>query len=773
SERGVYKTVDGGNTWSKSLFIDNNTGAVDLLLDPANPEILYAATWERERRAWNFSEGGPGSGVYKSTDGGETWKKLDMGKEFPTGQGAGRIGLTATLVNGKTILYASVDNQVRRPSEMKSESGLTKDQLRKMDPKTFLSLPEEEVKTYLRQYNFPEKYNYSYIRNQIEQGEISPIALVEYVEDANSLLFDTPVVGLQVYRSENNGKKWTRTHEGYLDNIYYSYGYYFGQIRVSDQDPDKIYILGVPIIKSDDGGKTFKGINGQNVHGDHHDLWINPDNDDHLILGNDGGINISYDDGTSWIKCNSPAVGQFYAIAVDMAKPFNVYGGLQDNGVWKGSHTNRESDRWHSSGHYPFEMILGGDGMEVAIDSRDNSTVYTGFQFGNYFRINTITGQRKRITPKHELGERPLRWNWQSPIHLSIHNEDILYFGANKLFRSLDKGNNFSAVSKDLTTGGRKGDVAFSTLTTIHESPLQFGLLYVGSDDGLVHMSPDGGNTWKNITDGLPENMWISKVYASAFKKSRVYISLNGYRWDNFTPMCYVSEDYGATWTRIAQELPLEPVNVIKEDPVNPDLLYIGTDHGLYISLDKGQTVMLMNNNLPAAPVHDLVVHPRDNKLVVGTHGRSIYLADARPIQQLTPENQNKPLMVFDIPNVRYSSQWGNLSWFSDTEPEISFVFYSANAGTVNIKIKNDEDGLLNEIKKEVKKGLNQITYDLTVNKMTPEQYSAFVNKGGTNQAAEIRIETAQNGKLYLYEGIYTVEITSGNNKVTAEFEIE
>lgn len=773
SERGIYKTLDGGKTWSKTLFIDNNTGAVDLLMDPANHDILYAATWERERRAWNFSEGGPGSGVYQSNDGGETWKKLNMGKEFPTGEGAGRIGLAATMMDGKTILYASVDNQDRRPSEMKAESGLTKDQLRRMDKKTFLSLDEEEVKTYLKQYNFPDKYNYPIIRNLIEKDEISPVALVEYVEDANSLLFDTPVVGLQVYRSDNNGKKWTRTHEGYLDNIYYSYGYYFGQIRVSDQDPDKIYILGVPIIKSDDGGKTFKGINGQNVHGDHHDLWINPDNDDHLILGNDGGINISYDDGATWIKCNSPAVGQFYAIAVDMAKPFNVYGGLQDNGVWMGPHTNRESDRWHSSGHYAYKMILGGDGMEVAIDNRDNTTVYTGFQFGNYFRINTANGQRKRITPKHELGERPLRWNWQSPVHLSRHNEDILYFGANKLFRSMDKGDSFMAISKDLTTGGKKGDVAFSTLTTIHESPLQFGLLYVGSDDGLVHMSPDGGNTWKNITNGLPEDMWISKVHASAFEKSRVYVSLNGYRWDNFTPMCYVSEDYGATWTRIAKELPLEPVNVIKEDPANPDLLYIGTDHGLYVTLDRGKTVMLMNNNLPAAPVHDLVVHPRDNKLVVGTHGRSIYLADVKPLQQLTPENQDKPLIAFDIPNVRYSGNWGNISWFRNTEPEISFVFYSSSSGKVNIQIKNDEDGLLNEFEKEVKKGLNHVTYELTINKMTPEQYSAFVNKGSTNERAEIRIEAAQNGKLYLYEGLYKVEIKSDTSTVSTEFEVE
>lgn len=772
-ERGIYKTEDGGKTWNRILFVNSNTGAVDLVIDPDDPQVLYAATWERERHAWDFSESGPGSGIYKTTDGGSNWVKIDMGKDFPAGPDAGRIGLDITSHDGHTVIYASVDHQGRRPADLEKEKGITKDQLRDMDKESFLQLEKTAVKIYLEDNNFPEEYSYEKIRKMIEKEEIKPIALVEYVEDANSLLFDTPVVGLQVFRSDNQGKSWKKTHEGYLEDIYYSYGYYFGQIRVSPVNPEKIYVMGVPVLKSEDGGQTFTGINGDNVHADHHELWINPANDKHLILGNDGGINISYDDGKNWIKCNSPAVGQFYAIAVDMEEPFNVYGGLQDNGVWKGPHNHRESNGWQQTGHYPYEMILGGDGMQIAIDTRDHTTVYTGFQFGNYFRLNTTTGETDYITPKHKLGERPLRWNWQSPVHLSIHNQDILYFGANRLFRSMARGENFEPISPDLTKGGKKGDVAFSTITTIHESPLQFGLLYAGTDDGQVHCSRDGGHSWQNITPGLPEDMWISRVVASAFELSRLYVSLNGYRWDNFTPMCYVSEDYGATWKRIASDLPLEPVNVIKEDPVNPDLLYIGTDHGLYVSLDRGKTIMLMNNNLPAVPVHDLVVHPRDKKLVVGTHGRSLYLADVSALQQLKADILTQNLFAFDISNKRYSSRWGGQSWYSETEPEMTIPFYGAENGIATIEISTDEGQLLYSFGYPSNKGLNYAKYDLSIDKISLSEYNKFVNKGNENKAREIEITRAANGKFYLYEGTYKVLIHLNGTRVEKTFEVE
>lgn len=400
-----------------------------------------------------------------------------------------------------------------------------------MTDEQFKDLKKEDLDTYLKDNRFPKKYSAAKVKSMFDAGKIKPMDLASYLENANSLLFDTPVIGAELYASDDGGQTWSKTHDDYLDAVYNSYGYYFGVVRVNPSNLDEVYVLGVPIIRSDDGGKTFTFIGGDNVHSDHQALWVNPNRDGHIINGNDGGINISYDAGEHWSKCNSPSVGQFYQITVDMAKPYNVYGGLQDNGVWFGPSTNNPSTRWHSTGQYPFKSIMGGDGMYTQVDTRDNVTAYTGFQFGNYFRVNTKTGSRKRITPSHELGDTPLRWNWLSPIHLSVHNPDIFYMGSNKLFRSFNKGDDFEAISDDLTTGGKKGDVAYGTLATIHESPKKFGLLYTGSDDGLVHVSRNGGYEWENISAGLPENLWVSRVQASAHKESRLYVSLNGYRW--------------------------------------------------------------------------------------------------------------------------------------------------------------------------------------------------------------------------------------------------
>ncbi len=775
-ERGIYKTTDGGKTWRQTLFVDENSGAVDLIIDPENPGELYAATWHRERKAWNFVESGKGSGIYKSSDGGEEWALLttyDGG--FPTGEGVGRIGLDIHKANGKTILYASLDNYFRRPEEEPEEDVLTKNELRGMSKAAFLDLEKYLVKEYLSNNGFPREYDVDKVIEMVEQEEITPLALVEYVEDANSLLFDTPVIGLEVYRSEDGGKSWSKTNVDYIDAVYNSYGYYFGQIRVSPHDPDKIYCLGVPVIRSDDGGKTFKSINGDNVHADHHALWINPERPGHLILGNDGGINISYDDGEHWNKCNTPAVGQFYYIAVDHAEPYHIYGGLQDNGVWEGPNPYEAgSTSWHGSGDYPWKRLMGGDGMQVATDTRDNQTVYTGFQFGNYFRINKASGKRTYITPKHELGERPLRWNWQTPIHLSVHNQDILYMGSNKVHRSFDQGDNFAEISGDLTTGGRKGDVAFSTLTTIHESPLQFGLLYVGSDDGLVHVSKDGGVTWQNISKGLPQGKWVSRIIASAHQKEKVYVVLNGYRDDDFNPYVFVSENHGNTWQPIAGDLPAEPVNVIKEDPENENLLYIGTDHGLYVSLDGGKTLMLMNNGLPAVPVHDVVIHPSTGDILVGTHGRSIYKGNAEELQQLKAPLLAETIHAFQPASLRYRSSWGNsrASWSEVNTPEIKIPVYSNAAGKAKIEIRH-KDLLLQSFEKELVEGLNYLAYDLAIQSTALEEYNKALNEKRKKDEKPIAIEQADNGKVYLYKGKYTVTVTKDGEDSETELEVE
>ena len=450
-------------------------------------------------------------------------------------------------------------------------------------------------------------------------------------------------------------KTWAKTHDGYLDGVYYSYGYYFGHIHVHPKKADKIYIYGVPILTSNDGGKTFSSIVKPNVHSDHHALWINPNLPGHLINGNDGGVNITYDDGANWMKNNSTTVGQFYAINVDNEKPYNVYGGLQDNGVWKGAHNAQQDERWHSTGHNPWTSIMGGDGMKVQIDNRNSNTVYTGFQFGNYYRLDLARKKTTPIQPKHTLGESPYRFNWQTPILLSPHNQDILYFGGNKLHRSLNQGTDWETISEDLTQGGRKGNVAYGTLTTLSESPFQFGYLYTGSDDGLVYKSTNGGGSWTRISDSFPKDLWVSRVVASQHQKDRVYVTLNGYRWDDFTPYVYKSDDGGENWEAIESNLPLSPVNVIREDPKNEHILYLGNDTGVYISFDQGTQWQPFVKGLTTVAVHDLVVQPQENHLLVGTHGRSIYKAEIAILQ----EDITKPLHLFPLAKVKHSSRWG------------------------------------------------------------------------------------------------------------------
>ncbi|MEZ4990672.1 MAG: glycosyl hydrolase [Saprospiraceae bacterium] len=758
--------------------MDDNTGAVDLVIAPGDPNTLYAATWTRERRAWNFVESGTGSGIYKSTNGGKTWSLLTKKNSgFPSGEGVGRIGLDIGKdANGKTVLYAALDNYDRRPEEPQEEETLTKAELRKMSTEDFAEIKDYLLDDFLRGNAFPRKFNAAGIKKMIRNNELTIEALVAYTEDANSLLFDTPVIGLEIYRSDDDGRSWQKTHDSYIDFVYNSYGYYFGQIRINPSDINKIYVLGVPVIRSDDGGKTFKSIGAPNVHSDHHALWINPKDADHLILGNDGGANISYDDGTTWNNCNMPPVGQFYAIAVDMAEPYRVYGGLQDNGVWVGPSNYRSSRGWMASGQYSYREILGGDGMQVAVDTRDNNTVYTGFQFGNYFRINLQTEQRKSITPKHELGERPLRWNWQAPIHLSVHNQDILYMGSNKLHRSFNQGDDFQEISDDLTNGGRKGDVAFGTLTTIHESPLRFGLIYTGSDDGLVHVTRDGGFHWEKIMKGLPENLWVSRVQASAHAEGRVYLSLNGYRWDDFKPYTYSSDDYGQTWTPIGKNLPPEPVNVIKEDPKNEDILYVGTDNGLYISLDRGKSFHYMDNNLPAVAVHDVVVHPRTNELIVGTHGRSLYLADMTQIQQFDEELLAQALHIFDFSSQRYSSRWGRTGWFAGSAaPQLEMPVYAGEDGeaTIRIKTTGDDPLLLKSFTSDLNAGLNFISYDLTVNPEQLDSYKEWLNRKVKENEKPVLVKKADNGELYLRPGKYTLEVEKGSVVVKKELEVK
>ncbi len=765
AERGVYKSSDGGETWSKTLFVNNRSGIVELIIHPDSPNTLIAAAWEKDRKAWNFEEAGPGTAIYRSEDGGENWNAIADNSGFPDTDGTGRIGLSFAP-SDPSIVYAILDNQDRREKEESdSNEELTKDLLRTMNNQQFMALENKAINKYLDDNGFPRSYNAVDIKKDVKSGKVKPLDLVTFTEDANSLLFDTPVKGGEMYRSEDAGKTWSKTHEDYIESMIFSYGYYFGQVRVDAQDPNVVYTMGVPIVRSDDGGKTFKSINEDNVHVDHHALWINPNDSRHLILGNDGGVYISYDTGATWINCNSPSVGQFYSIAVDMAKPYNVYGGLQDNGVWKGPSTYEYSRRWYQEGRYPYERLMGGDGMQVAVDTRDNSTIYTGYQFGNYFRINTETGDRKYITPRHTLGDAPYRWNWEAPIALSSHNQDIVYFGSNRFHRSMDQGENFKTLSDDLTQGGKKGDVSYGTLTTISESPSQFGLIYVGSDDGLIHRSNDVGDSWTRISSGLPKNFWVSTVQASKHKEGRVYASLNGYRWDNFQPLVYRSENYGDSWKNISANLPHEPINVVKEDPQNENIIYVGTDHGVYVSLDGGNSYQAFTKGLPNTPVHDLTIHPRENDLVIGTHGRGIYIGDVGLIQQLSSEILAKNLHVFSIDEITFNSRWGSKTWAwgEEIEPNLVVNFYAKNEGNGKIEIIYKEEVVSSkEISSD--QGLNIVELGLE----TSESFKDLL-EGNEKEG----YEASENGDFHLIAGEYTVRVTVDDINVESPLTIK
>jgi photosystem II stability/assembly factor-like uncharacterized protein len=487
------------------------------------------------------------------------------------------------------------------------------------------------------------RYSAKSVKELVATGQIQSSALYDYLF-MNTGFEGTPI-GAEVYRSENGGLTWRKTNEKEIP-INFTYGYYFSTIYVSPYNPDKVFALGFSPQVSTDGGKTFKNIDKPNVHADHHALWVNPKRDSHLVNGNDGGVNITYDDGGSWFKANSPTVGQFYTVAVDNARPYNVYGGLQDNGVWWGPSNNKESVNWHESGDYSFKHIMGGDGMQVQVDTTDNVTTYTGFQFGNYSRLNRLNprGTAKRITPRHQLGEKPFRFNWQTPILLSAHQPQVLYFGSNKMHRSFNRGDTMITLSGDLTKGGREGDVPYGTITTISESPRRFGLIYTGTDDGNIHVSRDAGYTWTLLNDKqqkstntpLYSSLWVSRIIASQYKDGRVYVSLNGYRFDDFTPYLFMSDDFGATWVRIGNDLPVEPINVVREDPKKENILYVGTDGGLYVSLDRGKSFMMWNGGLPkSVPVHDIAIQTRENEIVLGTHGRSIYIAKLDEVHKM------------------------------------------------------------------------------------------------------------------------------------------
>ena len=740
--RGIYKTTDGGSNWQKTLSPPDSTGVIDLIIHPENPEILWATTWQRFRQAWNFQEAGNGSAIYKSTDGGESWNKVMEG--FPEDDYVGRIGIDVSKSN-PDILYAFLDNQKQTKTKVEEEEeGLTQTDFLEMNKEEFQQLDDKELEQFLRDNGFPKKYTAARVKLDVREGKYEPKALSEYLGDANAALFETDINGAEVYKSTDGGESWQMVNEYALDNIIFTYGYYFGEVRVSPSDPDELYIMGVPALKSTDGGATWKPIaENQPVHVDHHAMWIDPADTDHILLGNDGGLYESHDGGINFIHHNVTPVGQFYTVDVDMEKPYNIYGGLQDNGVYTGPSTGSPDDNSH------WERLFGGDGMHVQVDPRNSNLVYTGFQFGNYFKIDRSSNDYTRITPRHEVGEERYRYNWNTPVELSNHNADIVYFGTQKLNRSFDQGETWTPISPDLTNekeSQQEGDVPYSTLTTIAESPLNFNVIWIGTDDGNVQLTRDGGASWTNVSGSLPDRRWVSEVHASKHDEATAYVSLNGYRFDEFKTYVYKTTDYGKTWKSVKGDLPEDVTNIIIQDPEVPEILYAGLDNGTFISFNDGNNWHLLNE-IPNVASYTMLVHPRDLDLVVATHGRSIFVTDVKPLHKVA-KNIDDPILGIEPSPVSFSNRWGSRSapYREINEPEVNWMYWIGDQNIeqqeVSITInKNNET--VKELTDQGSYGFNSFTWNLRTKDAAGEDSKPeYLEKGSYTITFEVNGNT-------------------------------
>ena len=785
-QRGVFRSTDGGKSWQQVLKGGDWTGIIDLVFKSDDPNTLYASAWDRQRRPWDFSEGGNGSAIYKSTDGGDTWSHLEGG--LPHGDMVGRIGLAVSAASPDT-LYASIDNQQQMPEDQWNlgDRPINAKRLRSMSKEEFLAQDKDEIERFIRTSDFDVSIDADKLIDWVKTDQVSIQDIIDQLGDANANLFNTDIVGLQVWRSDDAGASWHITHDKPLDQVVYSYGYYFGEIRVSPKDADQVYVLGVPVVKSDDGGKTWSSVQGRDVHVDYQSMWINPQHPEHLLIGNDGGADVSYDGGKTWVKLDAQPLGQFYTVNVDMAEPYNVYGGLQDNGTIRCSSTNR----WQTGANC--KRINGGDGMYVAVDPRDNTTTYTGSQFGYYARLSA-GGGRDEVRPRNDFGDPALRYNWNTPVILSPHSPDIVYFGANRLYRSLDKGETWAAISEDLSRSKNRGDVPYGTLTTVSESSFQFGLIWAGSDDGQLWVTENSGASWKDVAGKLPKDRWVSRVEASSHERNRAYVTLNGYRDDDIRAYVYRTDNLGKTFKDISKGLPDEAVNVIREDPLMEDILYVGTDRGVYVSTDRGDSWSALQGGLPNVPVHDLVVHPRERELVAGTHGRSIWIVDVLPLQDLVEAGSDTALKVFYIDEVKAGRYWRSerSRWFfqPDEAPKSTVKYWSHSAGTANIEIVDKNDSVIRRLSNEAVHGMNSFDWDLLVDEelalvaeTTAQEKAQEKAQESTTDAEEEKVfsltdtpyaESVRLGhSLYVIPGDYTIKINVGDNSDSAELKIK
>ena len=681
-ERGVYRTRDGGETWDRVLHGDQNTGAVELAMDPDSPDTLYAALYQRRRRAYGFAGGGPGSGIHRTTDGGDTWMKLGGG--LPEGD-TGRIGLNVYRRDPR-VVYAIVENR---------EGG--------------------------------------------------------------------------VFRSEDKGLTWERMSDTNPRPMYYS------QIRIDPNNDQRIWVLGTQMHYSQDGGRTFVTDWVQRIHVDHHALWIDPADSNHMVLGNDGGIHISWDRGRSWDFVNTIALGQFYEIGHDMSTPYMVYGGLQDNGSWGAP--SRTFFRQGISNEDWFR-IGGGDGFYTEPIPGDPDTVYIESQNGNLRRLNRRTSETKLIRPQPENGGERYRFDWNSPIVISPHDPDTVYYGGNRLFISSDRGDAWTRtddltkrldrdelpimdvpVTED-TLSRHDGISSFGQIVTIAVSSLAEGLIYVGADDGNLQRSRDGGETWDNLTGnlpGVPDQTYVTRLIASAHAASRVYVTLDGHRNDDYSTYVFRSDDYGDTFESLAGTLPPEAaLNVIREHHENENFLVTGGEFGVYVTLDRGANWHRIRGQIPTVPVDDLAIHPRENDLILGTHGRSVWIADdIAPLTTLDASVFEKDLHLFPVRDAvawriyTHKGNTGHKFFIAENPPEGALLHvYASAAGEAEITVTAAGGDAVRTLKAELEPGLNRVNWDLRYDSPVPDGGQGF---GGPPPGPRV------------LPGAYSVRVASGD----------
>jgi photosystem II stability/assembly factor-like uncharacterized protein len=725
-ERGVFRTEDGGESWQKVLYVDENTGASDLAMDPDNPGILYAGMYDFRRLPWSFRSGGPGSGLYKTTDGGESWTKLTepgLDNGLPIGV-LGRIGV-AVAPSEARVVYAAIE----------AERGV-------------------------------------------------------------------------MWRSADRGKTWEMVNE---DKTIHSRPFYFSDIRVDPENENRVYLLEGRLRVSEDGGRTWD-TTANTVHGDHQALWIDPEDPNRLINGNDGGWGFSYDRGETWEFINSVPLGQFYQITADRQDPYFVCGGLQDNHVWCGP-SNNFTPLGILNGDW-YRIHPGGDGYYVQVHPTDPNIIYTNTHYGNIQRVDRRTGDSRPIHPYPvnirgaASFEHPYRFNWNSPIHMSPHDPDVVYFGSNVLFKTVDGGQSWDIVSPDLTTNDSEklqvsgGPITpdntsaeyHCTIITIAESPLTQGLIWIGTDDGKVQLTRNGGESWDDVTENIPGQSptgWVSRVEASPSDPAKAYITIDRHRSNDPAPYVFVTSDYGQSWSNISGNLPpLNYAHVVREDPRNPNLIYVGTELGIYASWSGGEDWTSLRLNLPPVAVRDMLVHPDANDIVIGTHGRSAWiLDDVTPLQRLNDAMAQERYLFEPRRATRWvrwnrnhagypGQRWlGDQTFYGENPPYGAILdFYLKELPLVDVDTDGDEQEEEDEPKltlvirdadnREVRSlegvvrvGLNRFVWDL---RHSPLAEPEGVAKVGFN---------ADDAPL-VPPGTYTVALPSGDGELTEELRV-